>query len=312
MNPRRSPLRALRIASLALITLLPLAACGSGGSEGETIRRGDEAFARDDFPEALAEYRLALRQGSRGVPVLVRTAHAYAHLGRIDQARDHYREAIEADPSVADLAASDLLRVALLATERGDGIGAAAAVEAALELLPGVSLTGIALPLARHFSRNGQFGQALPYFQKAAQEMGDDPQVLFEMAQAHQELGDCRRALAFFEQVRSQVSAAQRSAVDWHMGNCSFELARRAQDRGDGDEALQLYRTMAQIGEPRNRLGQAWFEMGELLATQGECAAALRAFEQVQREDLAGAFLLQRARDREDDIRFRRNRDRPC
>lgn len=311
-TPSTRRIRRTPLVLLAFLLVPILAACGAGSSEEDSLRRGDEAFARQDYPEALAEYRLALRQGSAGPQVLVRTAHAYAHMGRIDQARTLYMEAMEQDPTVADLAAADLLRVARLATDRGDGIAAAAAVDAALEVLPGVSLTGLALPLARHFTQNGQFGRALPYYQKAAQEVGNDPQILFEMAQAHEELGDCERAVAFFEQVRDRVSVAQRSEVDWHVGNCSFELARAAQERGEGVEALRLLQTMTQIGEPRNRLGQAWFDMGEIYAAQGECAAALRAFQQVQQEDLAGSFLLQRAREREDDIRFRRNRDRPC
>lgn len=287
--------------------------CTAAGNEEGALQRGDEAFARGDFPEALAEYRLALRQGGREVHTLVRTAHAYARAGRIDEARDHYWEAIEQDPDVADLAASDLLRVARRAVERRDGIAAAASVEAALALQPGVSLTGLALPLARHFAGNGQYGEALPFFQKALGEGGDEAEIVFEMALAHEELGDCERALAFFDQVRDEVSVVQRSEVDWHVGNCSFEMAREAQERGFNEDALRLYRTIIDLGEPRNRLAQAWFDTAEILAGQGHCTPAVQAFEQVLREELAGGGLLvQRARERIDEIRFRRSGQGPC
>ncbi len=287
--------------------------CTAGGSEEAAILRGDEAFARGDVTEALAEYRLALRQGSRGIGALVRAAHAYAWSGRIDEARDHYREAIEADPEVADMAAADLLRVAKRASERGDGVGAATAVEAAMELKPGVSLTGVSLPLARYFARNGQFGRALPFYQQAVREIGTDPEVLFEMALSHEELGDCQRALLFFEQALEEVSVARRSEVEWHVGNCSFELAREAYEEDeDLEEALRLYEVTIELGEPRNRLAQAWFEMGEILAERGECTAAVAAFEQVLREDLAGAVLMEAARNRVDEIRFSRSGDGPC
>jgi tetratricopeptide (TPR) repeat protein len=300
------------LTSLLLLVGL-LAACTAAGGEEGALQRGDEAFARGDYPEALAEYRLALRQGSREVHVLVRAAHAYARVGRIDEARDHYQEAIVQDPDVADLAASDLLRVARRAVERRDGIAAAASVEAALMLRPGVSLTGLALPLARYFAGNGQYGEALPFFQKALGEDGDEAEIIFEMALAHEELGDCERALAFFDQVRDQVSPVRRSEVDWHVGNCSFEMAREAQERGFTEDALRLFRATIDLGEPRNRLAQAWFETAEILAAQGQCVPAVQAFEQVLREELGGGgILVQRARDRIDEIRFRRSGQGPC
>jgi len=302
---------ALLLSGIALVGIS--AGCTAAGNEEGALQRGDEAFARGDFPEALAEYRLALRQGSREVHTLVRTAHAYARVGRIDEARDHYQEAIEQDPEVADLAASDLLRVARRAVERRDGIAAAASVEAALALQPGVSLTGLALPLARHFAGNGQYGEALPFFQKALGEDGDEAEIVFEMALAHEELGDCERALAFFDQVRDEVSPSRRSEVDWHVGNCSFEMAREAQERGFNDDALRLYRATIDLGEPRNRLAQAWFDTAEILAGQGQCIPAVQAFEQVLREELAGGgLLIQRARERIDEIRFRRGGEGPC
>jgi tetratricopeptide (TPR) repeat protein len=282
------------------------AACTAAGSDEGAIDRGDAAFAQGDYSEALAEYRLALRQGSEEVPTLIRAAHAYARVGRIDEARTHYEAAIRQDPSIADIASADLLRVARNAVERRDGIAAAAAVEAAIALQPGVSLGGLALPLARHFSRNAQYGEALPFYQKAvAEENGSTAEIMMEMALAHQELGDCERALAFFEQVRPEVAPARRTEVDWHVGNCSFLLAREAQDRGDQDDALRYYRTTIDIGEPRNRLAQAWFQSAEILADRGQAAAAIQAFEQVIRDDLGeGLFLQQRARERIDQIRF--------
>ena len=289
-----------------------LAGCFGGGSEEGAVRRGDQAFARGDLPEALAEYRLGLRQGNRSTELLIRAAHAYARSGRITDARDHYREAIEQDPEIADLAAADLLRVASAAVARNDGIAASAAVEAAMQLKPGVSLVGAALPLARHFARNGQFGQALPFFEKAVQESRQEAAVIFEMALAYEELDDCERALFFFEQVRGQLPVARRSEVDWHVGNCSAELAEEARERGDLEEALQMYQNTISLGEPRSRVAPAWFEIGEILSQRGECAAALRAFENVLREDQVSGLLMDRARDRIDDIRFRRTADEPC
>ncbi|MEX0856297.1 MAG: tetratricopeptide repeat protein [Gemmatimonadota bacterium] len=300
------------IAALLGSGWLLLAGCGWVGSDGGAAMRGDQAFARGDLPEALAEYRLGLRQSGESVDLLMRTAHTYARLGRISDAEQHYRDAVALDPSLADLASADLLRVARRAVDRNDGIGASTAVAAATQLRPGVSLTGVALPLARHFAQRGQYGQALPFFEKAVQESSSDAQVVFEMALAHEALGDCERALVFLERVRDQLPVASQSEVDWNVGNCSSELAREAQVRGDLEEALEMYQNTITLGEPRNRVAQAWFEIGEILASRGECSAAVRAFEQAAQADQASPFLVDRARDRIDDIRFSRSAEGPC
>lgn len=295
----------------ALLVVLA-AACTAAGSEQGALQRGDEAFARGDYGEALAEYRLVLRQGGGGdVPVLTRAAHAYAQVGRIDEARAHYAAAIEVDPDVADLAAADLLRVARAATEtRRDAMLAAAAVEAALTLRPGVNLRGLARPLAAHFARQGQYGQALPYYQKALGEESDDPALVLDMVQAYEELGDCELALTYLDGIRDQVGADRGSEVAWRIGNCSFELGVEARDDERPDDALELFGTTIELGEPRNRVAQAWFETGDILAEQGRCTQAIEAFEHAQREELGGGYLVQRARDRIDDIRW--GSDGPC
>ena len=298
-------------ASIALFVVV-LAGCTAAGSEESAVLRGDEAFARGDMTEALAEYRLALRQGDPEAPVLMRTAHAYAVAGRIAEARDHYLEAIELEPEMKDLAVADLLRVAKRATERNQGIAAAAAVEAAMLIEPGVSLTGVALPLARHFRNSGRYGEALPFFIEAVRESGSDPAVVYEMALAYAELGDCERALVFLEQVRGDLTFSQRSEADWQMGSCSHELAREARAGEDFEEALRFYEATIAAGEPRSRLAESWYEVGEIRASLGDCELAVEAFEQVQRQDLATNALVERARTRIDEIRFRRGGEGPC
>jgi tetratricopeptide (TPR) repeat protein len=305
--------RAGGLPALWLLVVL-LSACTSVGSDGEALQRGDEAFARGDYSEALAEYRLALRQNGENPVVLTRAAHAYAQVGRVEAARDHYRQAIEIDPSVADLAAADLLRVARTATERRrDGMLAAAAVEAALELRPGVNLTGLARPLAEHFARQGQFGRALPYFQKAIGEGIDDPLLVLEMARAYEELGDCELALIHLHDIRDDVPVARRSEVDWRVGNCSYDLGRRALEEERPEDALEFFQTTIGVGEPRSRVAQAWFESGDILASLGRCSEAIAAFQRVELVDVPGGFLVERARDRIDELRWGRGGDGgPC
>ncbi len=269
--------------------------------------RGDRAFALGDYAEALAEYRLALQQGASDADILARAAHACVQVGRVDEARDFYRAAAQLDPFYADQAVADLIHVARAARERGDRLGVSAAVQAALEFRQGINVADLALPLARHHLQNAEFARALPFYQAALGSVSPDsaPEILFEAAQAYEATGDCRRALAFFEEYREKVGEEARTEALWHIGNCSFELALQLLDQGQQEEALRRLQTTITLGEPRNLLPRAYFEKGELLAGRGECEAAIEAFRQIQIVDPnRNSPLTGRALQRIDEIRF--------
>lgn len=296
-----------RGSALLFVALAILAGACNGQAEEDAILRGDRAWAAGDRDQALAEYRLAARRGSpRGDgETLVRVAHAYASLNRVDEAREFYRQAVERDSSYVDQAVADLVRVARAAVLRNDNIALASAVQGANELRPGISAGELTLPLARHYLESGQYGQAVPYFQKALAENGGETDVLYDLATAHEEIGDCGRALVFFEQFRDAVPARDRRDVDWRIGSCSYELAREARRAGNPDEALRLLGSTIDLGEPRNLLSRAYFEQGEILADLGECVEAVDAFGRVSETDMAGSgVLIERAQRRIDDIRF--------
>lgn len=292
---------------LLLAVLTPMAACTSRQTEENAVRRGDEAFAQGDFDEALAEYRLAVRQGAEGPEVATRVAHTYAVMGRVDDAGSYYMEAAARDSSVADQAVSDLMRLARDAQARQDRFAMAEAVETALKLRPGIGVGDMSLPLARHYFQNGEYGRALPFYQKALQEAADSvPEIVFEVGQAHEEIGDCKQALFFFEQFRSMVRPWQRGEVDWYIGTCAFNIARdlqRTDNPEDLERALELIDRTVEVGEPRNIQAQAWFEKGEILSELGRCSEAQEAYSQVRYADQAGSWV-DRAQSRFDEIRF--------
>ncbi len=302
-------LRGGRTARRSWIAGVALAAgCAGQAAESEALRRGDEAWARGDAEVAVAEYRLALR-ASDDPATMLRVAHAYAELGRIDEARDYYRQVVAADDRFKDQAVSDLILLARRADERGDRYGVAGALELALELEPGVGVGGLALPLARYYLENGEFERALPFFQRAVAELdaAEAGAVYYDIGLVYEELGECRRALPFFEQARAGASRTRRSEVDWHVGNCSFMLGLELRSAGRAEDALQQLRRTARLGEPRNLLPQVHFELGELLAERGECTAAVEAFRQsIVQSGPAGGPLVPRAEQRIDEIRFGR------
>jgi len=295
----RSALLLLKVGVVALL----LVGCGEA-QDGEIVLRGDQAFARGDVDEALAEYRLALRRGIRTPEVLARTAHTYAELGRLAEAREHYKEAASLDPAMAEFAAADFMALAKRAAARQDGITAAAAMEAANELKPGVSIEGLALPLARHFAQEGRYEESLPLFRRAVRE-GSPPIVTYEMALAYDQIGDCRSAMPYFAEVRQRLSAAQREDADWRAGSCAIELAQQANADGDLDGALRLYREMLAIGQPAARIGETWMAIGEVYAARRECDAATGAMQTALSRGDATGVVPSRWNRRFDELRFR-------
>jgi len=284
-----------------------LSACTPLGEEGSSISRGDQAFAHGDVEEALAEYRLAERQGATDPGTYSRIAHTYVMLRRIDEAREYYRLAVDRNPDLADQAAADFVHLARLEEASGDEFGMSSAIETALSFKPGISADELALPLAQHYSNIGEYGRALPFYQKALSALNPDslPRVLFETAVAHDEVGDCESAVIYYEDYRSRLPRWRRSEVDWRLGFCSFELAQQRREEGDDEEALRHLETFLQIGQPRSHLARGYFEKGEILGYRGECEAAIEAFMEVPSVDPSGSSpLIVRAEERIDQIRF--------
>ena len=298
--------RSLGAAALACAVLC---ACGRG-SEETAVVRGDVALATGDVERAIAEYQLAVNQGG-DAEAYARVGHTYAQLGRVDEARDYYNLAVERDTRWTDQAGSDLLHLAHQAESRSDRFLMASAVEAALRFVPGLLAEGLALPLARHYFQNGEFGRALPYYQRAlAAAVDSTPPVIMEVGTALEEVGDCARALTLFERYREMVRPWERSEVDWHIGNCSLMLGRGLRAEGEIEEALASIDRILEVGEPRNLIPQAWFERGEILSGLGQCDAALEAYRRVRELYPAGTgALVGRADERIDELRFGQRRD---
>ncbi len=274
------------------------------------MQRGDEAFAEQRYDQALAEYRLAVRQGGNDAMTLARVAQTYAMMGRVDQVATFYEQAVQKDSSITDLAVADLMHLARVSLKDGDDFAMASAVEGALKLRPGIGVGDLALPLARHYYKNGEFGRALPFYLKAMATVPDDsvPDIVFEVGKVYDQIGDCEHALVFFERFRKMVRPRDRGEVDWYIGTCAFNLAKEIRSRSDAteqdlDQALQLVNRTLAVGVPRNIQAQVWFEKGEVLSDLGQCQQAMDAYNQVRFADGSGS-LVDRAQNRFDEIRF--------
>jgi tetratricopeptide (TPR) repeat protein len=264
------------------------------------------------YDEALAEYRLAVRQGADDAQALARVAHTYVVLERVDEAGTFYAQALALDSSLVDQAVADLMRVAEIAQARRDRFAMASAVEIAGRLRPGIGVSDMSLDLARHYFQSGEYGRALPFFEKALAEVPDSAtaQTVFEVGQAYEEIGDCRRALVFFERYLAMGAGGDPSQVNWHIGTCGFNLAREIRSGTDVppedlDRALGMVDRTLELGEPRSILAQAWFEKGMILSDLGDCSGAMNALAQVRSAENSEALAV-RAVALYDEIRFGR------
>lgn len=312
----------LRVLSLSAAAVL--SGCLEDGVEQTTLQRGDLAFASGELEEALAEYRLAARQSGDDAEALIRVGHTYVALGRVDEAADYFARAVERDPGLRDQAVADLIHLARESAGSRESFQMASAVQQAMSLEPAIGLGDMALPLARHYYGTGEYGQALPLFQRALRDGLDSlPAVSFEVGRAYEAVGDCRNGLVYFEQFRERAPRSQRSEADWFIGKCSFDRARDLRASADAgadelEEALALVDRVVEVGEPRSILGETWFERGEILAALGRCEEATDSFRQVRVVEGSGnGALVQRAQTRFDEITFGRSLrefrpDRPC
>jgi tetratricopeptide (TPR) repeat protein len=282
--------------------------CFSTTADESFLIRGDEAIVRGDLPAALAEYRMAVQRGGSEDPsALVRVAHTHALMGNIDEAGDSYQQAVKFDSDLIDQAVSDLVRLAQEAMNRSDLFGLASAMEIAKMFRPGITVDGMALPLARHYFNSGEYATALSYYQSAISGGRKDtiPEVIFEAASAYDEVGDCRRALLHYEQYRGMIASWRRGEVDWRIGNCLILLARELRSINADEEALVYLERAVAIGEPRSLQSLAHFEIGEILFDLNRCEDAMQAFLEVSRADQTGTSpLVSRALWRYDELRF--------
>lgn len=287
-------------------------ACGTDPGEETARTRGDHAFARGDFEEALAEYRLSLKQVGATTGDTVRAAHAYAVLGRVDDARSLYEKAVAADASHALQAVADFVAAARRADESGDSYAMASALEAASSIGPGAVAADLALPLARHYTAVGEPVRALPLYLMLLDAARDDPGLVLETARAHHEIGDCERALALFEEFVALERRRERE-VRWHVGSCAYRLAEEWTAGGRAEEALERLELVLQVAEPRPLVPRAHYARARILERLGRCAEALEAYRQVGRPGTgAPALLADSARLRVDEIRFGATAEGSC
>ena len=267
--------------------------------------RGDRYWADSNYVAALAEYRLAARQGGRA-EADARVAHAYIMTGQLDRARARYDQIAKQDPVYQDQAVFDYVWLARSSLQRGDRYGAARAAEAALQLRPGLEMPELAVTLARHYATIGDANRALQFYHRAISSGDYSAHVglLYEIASLTERNGDCDAALPYFRSfIQQSASSDSVTEARWRMGTCGLERGRQLREAGEPEKALALLQITLDLGAPQNLLDQAWFERGEALVALARPDEAQLAFERVLELSPVQSPLAARARRRLGELR---------
>ena len=270
---------------------------------------GDRLLGAGRPGEAIAEYQVALRQRGEEPDVLLRLAHGYAHIDRLDDASEYFARLLAVDSSYADQAVADFLALAKRGLEQRDRARMARALEQVEAIRPGSVPDELALPFARYYFELRENAQALPLYLSVLSAAPDsvEPGVLYELAGVYFELGECEQALLHYQAfLVTRPTGEPRADARWHAGQCAYELARRDRVAGHPAEALEKFEYVIALRAPQALLDDAWFERGEILFALGEYDEAVRSYQEVLR--LNPSRTGRRVRTAEDRIRSIRYR----
>ena len=221
--------------------LVAAIALGCRGDAGEAIERGDRLLAVGSVDEAIAEYKLSLRQSGEEASVLVRLGSAYGRRGEVEAALQYFRRALEQDSSVADVVAVELTEAARVARDDGSPDNMARALEMVQPIGTEYLPLDLKLDLAAHYVGVSDYGRALPLYLSAMDSGETGPETWLEAAQVLQESGACREGLAYFERYLESPAARRGagSAARWQYGQCLFEVAEQDRVAGRSSRALE-------------------------------------------------------------------------
>ncbi len=261
-------------------------AAGCHAAVRDHVSAGDRLLGLGRTEEALAEYQVALRQSGDSPEVLLRLAHGYAELDRLDEAEQYYARLFAFDSAYVDQAVADFIGMAQRALERKDRARLGRALEQLERIRPGGVPEELSLPFARYYYELGEYAHALPLYLSvlAAQPDSVAPEVRYEVAQVYYELGECGQALVHYRAfLQTRPRGERRRDAEWHAGRCAYQLAQKDRAAGRLEDALAKYDMM--IFElrwpPQALLDDAWFERGEILFALGKFDEALKSYEKV-------------------------------
>ena len=266
----------------AVVAAAACAACG-GAADGE--RRGDDAYGRGQYEQALKEYA-ALARGAANPRIWAKTGAAALHAGDLRMAADAYLHLAGEDPSRAEEAAEGLDQVAR-AAERADQPDALQEAVIGLQTVAPDRVPGpYALVLAqKEGAEPSELVTLLPRAIAAAPDQASVDSLLGLHARLLQQTSGCGQAMFQYRALlrRSQDSSL-RGRARGGAAECALSLGHRALSSGQDEDAALWFAEAARMDSSSATGRRALFAYGDTRLLQGDTLAAAIAFQAIAAE----------------------------
>jgi len=257
-------------------------ACAACGGAADSERRGDEAYGRGQYAQALKEYRSLL--GGKAHPRIWAKAGAAAlRTGDLREAADAYLHLAGEDPDRTQEAAEGLDAVAR-AAERADQPDALQQAVIGLQTVAPDRVPGpYALVLAqKEGAEPAELVSLLPRAIAAAPDQSTVDSLLALHARLLQQTSGCGQAMFQYRAVLRRARdtmlllQARNGAAD-----CALSLGQRAVSSGRDDDAALWFAEAARMDSSTTTGRRALFAYGETRLIQGDTLAAALAFQAI-------------------------------
>jgi tetratricopeptide (TPR) repeat protein len=257
-------------------------ACAACGGAGDRERKGDEAYGRGRYAEALKDYR-SLVDGKAHPRIWAKAGAAALHTGDLREAADAYLHLAGEDPGRIQEAAEGLEAVAR-AAERADRPDALQQAVVGLQTVAPDRVPGpYALVLAqKEGAEPAELVTLLPRAIAAAPDQATVDSLLALHARLLQQTSGCGQAMFQYRAVlrraqdTSLVARARKDAA-----GCALSLGDRAITSGRDEDGALWFAEAARMDSSSATGRRALFAYGETRLIQGDTLAAALAFQAI-------------------------------
>jgi tetratricopeptide (TPR) repeat protein len=260
--------------------LLAVLLVGGGCGQADTERRGDEAYARGRYDEALATYRSLSAEESEP-RVVTKVGAAALRAGQLREAMDAYLRLAGEDPTRGREAAAGLQGVVAAAERSGAGDVLQDAVLGLQTIAPDAVPGRFALVLAHNEGAEPEeLVSLLPGAIAAADDQATVDSLLLSYGRALEVTAGCGQALLQYRAVaRRAQDSALRSAARARTGECALTQGLKAQKAGRQEDAVLWFAEASRADSSSVTGRRALVSLGDLRLFQGDTLAAALAFQ---------------------------------
>jgi hypothetical protein len=258
------------------------------GGQPNAERRGDAAYGRGQWAEALAEYR-SLGGNKVDPRIWAKTGAAALHAGELARAADAYLHLAGEDPTRLAEAAEGLETVARAAEQAGRADAMEQAVVGLQAIAPERVPGRYALLLAQQQGADPEeLVNLLPGAIAAAGDQATIDSLLALHARLLEKTAGCGQALLQYRAlVRRAQDSALRAAGRRGAAGCALALGDRASAAGRSADAALWYAEAARTDSTSETGRRALLAYGDVRVVQGDTLAAALAFQAVAADSTA-------------------------